>query len=249
VVFLDSAETGQVRAYLPCPNCGPSPVNPEDLRRWRVDWRGLIQVLLGKSIVQKQFSLLHSDRLWRIGKAAGDVGTFTVFLGRQFHRRDATEILQAARIPAKAVVLVPLHLPASLGKESEALILSLTEVVVDNCQVNMDYVSQRLREWLERHNSSAKRAPRKRSQRAAEIAALVVELREHLRTARDYAQATRQQLGEAKLLPRPTQLELERRLGISQWRISRCINDPEARELQFLWKLALDQERILTHAG
>ena len=91
--------------------------------------------------------------------------------------------------------------------------------------------------------------PRKRSQRTAEIAALVAELREYLRTARDYAVATRQQTGEAKLLPRPTQLELERRLGISQCNISRCLKDPDARELQFLWKLALDRERILAYAS
>jgi hypothetical protein len=246
VVFLDGAEPRQVRAYLPCPNCGPSPVELDDLRRWRVDIEQLIQTTVGKSVDQDQFSVMHANRLWRIGKAAGDVGNLTVFFGRQFHRQDTAAILQSARIPTKAVVLVPFHVPTV---QCETLVLPLIDLVAENCQVNMTYLGQRLQEWLERRDPAGKRAPRKRTQRTAEIAALVAELREHLRTARDYALATRQQTGEAKLLPRPTQVELERRLGVSQCNVSRCLKDPDARELQFLWKLALDKERILAYSS
>jgi hypothetical protein len=72
---------------------------------------------------------------------------------------------------------------------------------------------------------------------------------EHLRVARDHAFARRDQTGEAELLPRPTQKALGKRVGLSESGVSRCLNDPVARELRIYWETALDLDQIVAWKG
>jgi len=92
-----------------------------------------------------------------------------------------------------------------------------------------------------------KPAPLRRQTRAADIEALVGELREHLRAARDYAFHSLETTGVAELLPRPSQKELAHRLDITASRVSRSINDRDAQQLKLLWKLADDVEGIMRY--
>lgn len=90
-----------------------------------------------------------------------------------------------------------------------------------------------------------KRAVRKRAARAAKIEALLAELVQHLRSARDHAFVTEAQRGQAELLPRPTQKQLAERTGLSESDVSRCLADPVARELRLYWETALDLGQLM----
>ena len=252
VVFLTDADAGRVSAYVSCPHCGPSPLSPAALRRWRVDLERLTHVVFAEIDVAPQSVCLEAGRLWRVGKASKVAGGFVAFFGRQLHRHDAGEILNRARIPNRAVVFSPWYLPATVAGDHGPLILPLTDVVSSasngTIRFDRDQVVDRLAEWLQTRPSAEKRAARKRASRAADIAALTRELKDHLRAARDHAVCTSDRTGRASLLPRPTQEELARRIGSSQWTVSRCLNDPEARELNYLWELAADVDRLLGSA-
>jgi len=91
----------------------------------------------------------------------------------------------------------------------------------------------------------AARRPRKRAGRAANIEALRREMIEHLRAARDHAFETKEQFGEARLLPRPTQDALGRRVCLSVSNVNRCLRDANAAELRLYWDIALDLEQIM----
>jgi hypothetical protein len=68
---------------------------------------------------------------------------------------------------------------------------------------------------------------------------------DHLIAARDYAWSTKDTVGGAKLLPRPTQKQLGKPLGLDKSAVSRCINDKTAGLLNRLWRMAVDLNEIL----
>lgn len=252
IVFLTDPNTGDPRAYLPCPSCGPSPIPDAALRRWRIDIERLVEAVFAGLVASMHLTILQTGRLWRVGRSLGPDGGFTVFFGLQLHRADVSEILEHARIPSKAVVFAPLHTPVQSAASTTPLVLPLIPIVSSSSgTVHFDrqQVADRLSEWLQSRVRAGKRPPRKRASRTADIAALTKEMQDHLRAARDYAYSSRDRSGQPRLLPRPTQDELARRIGTSQWTVSRCLNDPEARELNFLWELAVDLDRVLAYIG
>jgi hypothetical protein len=106
-------------------------------------------------------------------------------------------------------------------------------------------------QWLQAASAALpkKEPPRKRATRAAKIEALRKEMIDHLRAAHDHARATRDQTGTPRLLPRPTQKDLAKRVDISEYDVSRCLKDPAAHELRLLWEVALDLGQIMTWKG
>jgi len=106
-------------------------------------------------------------------------------------------------------------------------------------------VEERLAELGLGGDGRKKAAKRRRASRTANIEKLTQAMMEHVRTARKAAFDARDRTGTPILLPRPTLEELARRTGISPSTVSRCLKDPEARELQFLWELAVDLDRLM----
>jgi hypothetical protein len=96
-----------------------------------------------------------------------------------------------------------------------------------------------------RHEESTGRIPSKRAERTALMAKLTKAMVEHIRAAYDHAYATQRQRGVPDLLPRPTERQLASLLDVSQPSVHRCLVDGTARELQHLWKLAIDLDRIM----
>lgn len=86
----------------------------------------------------------------------------------------------------------------------------------------------------------------KRDERNIAIGRIKKELHEHLRSAKDHAITTRDN-GHAKLLKRPTQKDIGKGLSISESTVSRCINDPEEKELPILWRGANNLEYVLRY--
>lgn len=99
-----------------------------------------------------------------------------------------------------------------------------------------------------RHGADRPALP-KRGSRTALIEALTRELEVHLRGARDYALSMQERTGTPQLLPRPKMELLARKLGVHKSTVSRCFEDATARELRFLWDLAADLDRILSHVA
>lgn len=91
------------------------------------------------------------------------------------------------------------------------------------------------------------RRNRKRAERTASIELLTKELKQHIRAARDHAQARIDHGREPELLPRPSQKELAERVGITVSAASRCFNDPSAMELCLLWETADDLEALMKY--
>lgn len=250
IVYLNNA-SAEACAYVTCPRCGPSPVCRTDLRRWRVDVERLAEFVLAAIVTVPKLTVVVAGRLWRVGQSTGYSADVPVFFARQLHRKDTAAMLERARLPARAVLFAPFHLIGETDVDSGLLIMPLTTVAsysAGTIQLDHDQIRERLAEWPARQaGAKARRPVRKRSSRAAEIAVLTREMQDHLRAARDYAVCTRDHTGESQLLPRPTQGELAHRIGASQWTVSRCLHDSEARELKYLWQLSVDLDRILDY--
>ena len=86
---------------------------------------------------------------------------------------------------------------------------------------------------------------KKRADRAANMESLKKELIEHIKAARDHAQAAVDFGGEPTLLPRPSRRELAARVGITESAASRCFSDPAATELNLLWNTADDLKSVM----
>lgn len=92
---------------------------------------------------------------------------------------------------------------------------------------------------------ATERRVKKRADRAANVEALKKELIEHIRAARDHAQAAVDFGREPELLPRPSRRELAERIGITESAASRCFSDPAATELNLLWETAEDLDSVM----
>jgi hypothetical protein len=103
--------------------------------------------------------------------------------------------------------------------------------------------------WEESHPSKRQARSLKRAPRAAKIDLLTNEMIAHLRAAKAHAQSC-MDFGKApELLPRPSQQDVAKRTGLTPSDVSRCLRDPSARELQILWKTALNLGAILEFDG
>jgi hypothetical protein len=85
----------------------------------------------------------------------------------------------------------------------------------------------------------------RRSQRALNIERLEKELIEHIKAARDYAWAAVSEGRHPTLLARPLKRQLAKLTGLEPWTVSRCFDDPQAKQLRLLWDVAADLEQIM----
>ena len=187
------------------------------------------------------------QRFWQLGSTGFAGHRHDVFLGRMLAHHDGCDLLRQQRISKSGIVFVPGIVPRmDFFNEHRPMVLSLQAAISpegDSLHLVKEYFESQVADYEK--PASRKKIPSKRAKRAAQIAALTEELMEHVRTAHEYARATEEQTGEPRLLPRPTQEQLARRLGCDQSSVSRCLADNSARELRFLWDLALDLDRIL----
>jgi hypothetical protein len=246
VVYTEAAD-GHSRALFPCPNCGLYEVPLDRLRRWQID-RGALIALIGRSLnVAGNASERVPGRLWRIGRLQRDAVHIALWFGPKLGHRDAHEVIARAQVAAPALLLVPSRMPRAALPEA-VVTGSLRELTCWS-DGGLCWDKDRLAELLTASGpvsrSSRKAVPTRRKTRATDIEALVAELKQHLRAARDHADHTLAMQGEPRLLPRPTQKDLARRVGITESRVSRSLNDPRAIELRLLWNVADDLDQVL----
>jgi hypothetical protein len=94
----------------------------------------------------------------------------------------------------------------------------------------------------------AAKPKKKRESRATAIDGLKREIREHLRSAKAHYHATAER-GEPKLLPRPEQQDLAKRLGVSKATVTRCLKSEPDVELKILWSGAENIDYVRKYRG
>ncbi|MGD9713103.1 MAG: hypothetical protein AB7V46_13670 [Thermomicrobiales bacterium] len=239
--------TGRVRALLRCPHCGPCEIPLDWLRRWHVDSVALMH-MLAESLGLKQCpNEVSAGHLWRSGRIHRNGTNWSLWWGIRLARQDAVEMLQTVKFSPRTLLVVPGRRPRTRFPDG-VVVGSLRELTTwddDGLHWDQELLDELLRVEITMPSLQGKAAPRRRQSRASDIEALTQELKQHLRSARDYAFHTRDTQGIPKLLPRPTQKELAQRLGITESRVSRSLNDTAAQQLQLLWELAEDVDRIM----
>lgn len=244
VVSIDE----QTKLYWNCADCGLVATDELSLRRWRFCFDRLQQVLRDGLALSGSVQEIVPRRIWQLGRRNFRGSSYTCLLARGLGRRDAMDLLATIKLPLRAVIIVPARLPcqAVVGRLAGPVI-SLSDVLrwQDNAfHCDATAIDEQLpAEPLASPPPSPR--PRKRAGRAAAIEQLRRQLTEHLRAARDHAQATLELHGQAALLPRPTQKVLAKWTGLKAVTVSRCLRDPEARELRMLWEMADDLDSVL----
>ncbi len=149
----------------------------------------------------------------------------------------------------KAILFVPTEVGSGRWQEAvKNLVLALeTTLLLDETTIDFDtaYVESRIVDAGLASNSTGYHQTKKRAGRAANIELLTKEIIAHLRAAKNYAYAKKELTGQPELLPRPTQKSLGKRVGLSDSDVSRCLNDPTARELKLYWDTAGDLDHIM----
>ncbi|MFV0446142.1 MAG: hypothetical protein ACK5Q5_21405 [Planctomycetaceae bacterium] len=248
VIYTES-QTGATRALVACPHCGLNEVPLADLRRWRIERTGLVAWIARSLGLSGRPSESVLERLWRLGRLPHEDAGWTVWLGWRLARRDGIDVVSQARRSQRTLLLVPGRMPrfpVPAGIVCGSL-RDLTHWSDGRLEWDEDLLDELL--IAEPSTSAAPKqpAPTRRQSRAADIEALVGELKLHVQSARDHAFQTRDTQGVPALLPRPTQKDLARRLGITESRVSRSLNDPAAHQLQLLWNLADDLDQLLRY--
>lgn len=249
VEYISDSKTGVKHGYINCPECGVVEVSRDSLRRWRVDLSGLIGVVFDSAGVAGPATEVVPGRVWRVGRVTWSGRSREVYFGRCYRRDDGQPLVAEMSRRPKAILFLPTEETASRwGGAAQNLVVAIEsafELDDQGIHFDVEYIEACLIDAGLAGGAKAKRPTRKRADRAAKIEALTAEVIEHLLAARDHAYATKERTGTPELLRRPTQKKLGQLAGVSESDVSRCLKDPEARELRLYWKTALDLDQIM----
>lgn len=250
IICVRHPTTGERRAYIHCPDCGVKEVAFDQLRRWEVGNEDALRALANAAGLRGGFTESVANHLWRIGHDVFGRRRREVYFARNVHDGNRDAVVAVLVRHAKAVVLVPTPALAERWQnELPNIVVTLTDVfALTDGRIAFDPAIVEAR-YAELDAIPRGRAPKKRAVRAAKIEKLTSILVAHLQAARDHAFTRKEQTGFPELLPRPTQQELARLLGISATDVSRCLKDTSARELRLYWQTADDLDQVMRWPG
>ncbi len=244
-------QQGQSHGFIQCRDCGIANVPLRRLERWEIDVAALLGAVFRD--IRQSVQERVADRLWQVGNATWAARPREVWFARAYRNGDAEAAIGELKRRPKAIVFAPTETGAGRWQDAVGnLVIALESAVfLEDAELRFDgdYVESRIIDAGLADAAAVKKQARKRAERAADIEKLVNEIIEHLRAARDYAYATKEQMGVPQLLPRPTQKALGERVGLPDWKVSRCLKDVRARELRLYWEIALDLNQIMTWKG
>ena len=253
VTFLADRRTGQKRGYITCPECGPVEIPAERLQRWSVNTRAFLQAAFSTAGVAMRPSESVEGRLWQTGKAMWAGRSREVWFARAFRQDHVSDAVQVLQGRPKAVVFTPTEAGAArwqAATENLVVALESTLSLVDgSLAFDLQYVEGRIVDAGLGPEAAPKRRTKKRGPRTAKIELLKKEMIKHLQAARDHALDTLDRTGVPQLLPRPLRKELGALVGLQSYEVTKCFQDPEARELNLYWETALDLDKIMAWRG
>jgi hypothetical protein len=236
--------------FIHC-QCGVSRVPNNALVRWEIDSPAMLRLVFSDMNLNLQARI--PDHLWQLGKATWAGKSREVWFGRCFRKNISAEVSDILETRPKAILFAPTEEGAHRWHsvvDNLTIALETTLAFGDGeIEFDVSYVEGRIEDAGMGVRTNTKKSPSIRSSRAVNIEALEKEMIKHLCDAIDYARATREHKGAPELLPRPTQKELGARVGLRPDAVSRCLNDPLARELQLFWNLADDLDGLLRWTG
>jgi hypothetical protein len=249
VIHLSRPGSPERVPFLPCPQCGPVRIDPEQLRRWDIDVPAFAGALTAAAGVAGPPAEVIPRRLWRLGKAKWAERPHDAYLARYLSDESVPAVAAAlSRVP-KAVLFLPTEEAVRAWARSLPTLALALESVLGPGEGGMLFDRAYLEARLENAGLVARekseRRPRKRRDRAAKIEQLEQVLEQHLLAARDHAWATMDRAGAPTLLLRPTQKDLAKQTGLSEPDVSRCLSDPAGKYLRFLWETALHLDEVL----
>lgn len=247
VLFVSDVH-GESHSYLRCPQ-GPTEVSANRLGRWHIDIATLLAYVFPTVRRAIQITEVIPGTLWNVGVGTWADRRWSVFFVRCLHSRPARMAIRQFKFPPKSAIFTP---TVNLWEHIDGLprTIPLTNVVswdATGVHVDDEYVASQLCDLDTSKPTKSDRPIRKRAARTATIEALTKLMVEHVKAARDHAFATLDHHGAPELLPRPTRRELAKLAGTTEITAGRCLRDPTARELQFMWTLAGDLERIMEY--
>lgn len=217
--------------------CSIYPLKPEQLRSWRVVTPVLIQKIGEAMEFKPPFTESLSQLVWSFGRKSRRE---FYFVGNLTSEDDAA--VKGFLMPYPTAVLLAATdwtrqklgnmLPNNLCFSLEAM-----ATLDESCRLHVDMAE--IDAMLSPPEVEVKRRRAKRGNRAANIEKVTAEMKEHCRMSKDHYYT------HGRLLPRPTQAELARRVGLRQNEVSRCISDPDATILQLLWKECENEKYVL----
>ncbi|TWU54972.1 hypothetical protein Poly51_37210 [Rubripirellula tenax] len=245
VVFV--ADVDEIKqGYIACRDCGVTRLHPDQLNRVAFDTGRVLHYIFADTKLDVR--QIVADRLWQIGRRTIATRSRELWFIRGFGPTFHADILRQLTTRPKTIVFTPSEATAHYWSR----IIPNTIIALDNTVDREEY--QLWLDWnavddrvLESEESTAPvlKPAAKRSSRTAKIERLVEEIKKHLRSAADHAQATSDREGCPTLLPRPTQEQLGSLAGMSKVDVSRCLKDDSANELRILWETAGDLNAIL----
>lgn len=243
--------SGAQRGYINCRDCGLAEVPSNLLQRWEIDTPAMLASIFAdaKLAIEPQVP----PHLWQVGKANWAGRSRQILFARSFRSGRCDQAIDVLERHKMAVVFAPTDAGAARWHQAAGnLVIPLDAVVSldgDQIVLDVDDVEGRIVDAGMGSASPKKKSPKKRGERLADIEALRSAMIEHLRSACDYAYTTKDQHGEPRLLPRPTQKALGKLVGMNESKVSRCLNDEKADELRLYWAMAEDLDQIMRFKG
>ncbi|MDR2762296.1 MAG: hypothetical protein LBB88_06795 [Planctomycetaceae bacterium] len=223
--------------YRSC--CGLKRISADSLRVWRVRFEPVINLFKEVAGIVGANSEIIPNRIWNIGRCSQQQ---FIYINR-FDEDDLSSFIPVLSKYPKAIFVVPQlceHERINILLKNRCVSIQEISYLDENfvVQFNLDEIESIIDLDLDQESDS--KVVSRRGSRLATIERLEILLKEHYQRSRDHYFNS-----DHQLLPRPTQLFLASQLGVRQDMISRCLKDPNAKMLKFLWENAENIKVVL----
>jgi len=230
--------------FSSCVECGIYEVNPKRLRYWNIRLEVILERLVEKLELRGGIQVHVPNLLWRLGRKKNREYLYIRRYDPEERRMFRNEL---SKMP-KAILMTgtkPILEDVRFDHDHTSFSLEGVARLDEQCELVIDF--EALRDIIGKEDPVKEKPATivsKRGSRTAKMEKLVHEIEDHLRVAREHARVTAEQ-GHIELLPRPSLGELAKRTGLGKMDVSRCLKDPDAHVLRYLWNQADDLKSIL----
>ncbi len=222
--------------WVYCPACGPSSIDPDDLRRWQLDSTAFVGAIANAACHASVWECLPR-RLWRLGpaKIAGRSRELWLAIGSPFHPDDAPRTEIASR-PGAVVLYTDARSSDAWERIAPGRAFLAASVFRWNTGNGLAHDPAVLEAALGVANPRPNAPAAKRGERAAQIDRLE-------EAVANWMAATRQFFARGgkpgdPLARLPAKWKFAELAGLTAVQTSRCFNDPNAKHLRWLWDQA-----------